>query len=361
MSALRLVVGLLLLTPGFAVAEPWLAVIEGQSCGTCHVAPSGGGMRNTYGNVYSRSLLPERTVSFNDEDPFIWTGEVFDVLRLGANLRGGWRDTEVDERQRISVSDLDRASVYAAIELFDDRFMIYADQEFAQGTDFNREAWARWKFGDSWYIRGGRMFLPYGLRLEDDSAWIRQVPGINFTTPDKGVEIGFDKGPWSAQFAVSNGTAGGDEIDSGKQYSLNAVYMRPGWRVGGSLNYNDSSFGDRELYSLYGGYRWRQVAFLGEISHIVDMGFPEGRRSQTATLLEANWRYKRGHNLKITYEHLDPDDTLPRDQQNRYGLVWEYFPIQYVQLRAGLREYEGIPQSDVQNRFERFIQLHLYF
>ena len=233
--------------PSIALAEPFLAVLEGQKCGTCHVSPSGGGMRNVYGNVYSRSLLPSKTIVADKEDPFIWTSEMFKIIKLGANVRGSWRDADIPNRSTESGTDIDRASVYLASEPIKDRLLIYADQEFGLGTNFNREAWARWSFNDSFYVRAGRMFLPHGLRLEDDTAWIRQIPGINFTTPDKGVELGLEKGAWSAQFAISNSTVGGNEIDSGKQYSFAATYVPPNWRVGGGLNYNDSSFGDREL------------------------------------------------------------------------------------------------------------------
>jgi hypothetical protein len=318
-------------------------------------------MRNVYGNIYSRALLPAKTIGEGKQDPFIWTGEMLKILKLGANIRGGWREADIPGRSTESSADIDRASVYFAIEPIKNRLLIYADQEFGQGTNFNRETWARWNFSDAFYVRAGRMFLPYGLRLEDDTAWIRQIPGINFTTPDKGVELGLEKGTWSAQFAVSNGTAGGKEIDNGKQYSLAATYVRPNWRVGGSLNYNDSSFGDRELYSVFAGLRRDNWAFLGELDFIVDMGFPEGRRSQFAALLEANWRYRKGQNLKFTYENLDPDDTIEEDQQNRWSVIWEVFPIQNLQIRAGLRIYDGIPQSSVQNRTERFAQIHLFF
>ena len=349
------------LVPATVSAEPYLAVLEGQSCGTCHVSPSGGGMRNVYGNVYSRSLLPVKTIGAENDDPFIWTGEILKILKLGANVRGSWRDVDIPHASTESTTDLDRASVYLAIEPIKDRLLIYADQEFGQGTNFNREAWARWSFNASIYVRAGRMFLPYGLRLEDDTAWIRQIPGINFTTPDKGVELGLEKGAWSAQFAVSNGTAGGDEIDSGKQYSLAATYVQPNWRVGGSLNYNDSSFGDRELYSIFAGLRRDNWGFLAEVDFIVDMGFPDGRRSQLAALLEANWRYRKGQNLKLTYEKLDPDDTVEEDHQNRWSVIWEVFPVQNLQFRAGLRVYDGIPQSNVQNRTEYFGQVHVFF
>jgi hypothetical protein len=338
-------IAILLLGPATVSAEPYLAVLEGQKCTTCHVSDSGGSMRNVYGNVYSRSLLPAKTLGADKEDPFIWTGEMLEHLKFGANVRGSWRDADIPNRSIDSELDIERASVYFAFEPVKDKLLLYIDEEYGQGTHFTREAWVRWRFNDKFYIRAGQLFLPFGWRLEDDSAYIRQIPGINFTTADDGYEIGYEDGPWSAQLAVSNGTAGGPEVDSGKQYSLSASYTKPDWRVGGSLNFNDSSFGDRELYSVYAGYRTGKFGWLAEVDFIVDMGFPEGRRSQLATLLEGNWRYRKGQNLKVTYEHLDPDDTIEEDQQNRYSVVWEVFPIQYLQFRAGIREYDGIPQS----------------
>ena len=52
---------------------------------------------------------------------------------------------------------------------------------------------------------------------------------------------------------------------------------------------------------------------------------------------------RKGHNLKVTYEFLEPDDDRGEDQQERYSLVWEYSPIQFVQSRVGFRSYNGIP------------------
>ena len=351
----------ILLAAAASNAEPYLAVFEGQKCNTCHVSDSGGGMRNVYGNVYSRTLLPAKTLGADNKDAFIWTGEMLTYLKLGANVRGSWRESDVPNQPSVSDTDIDSASVYFAIEPIKDRLLLYIDEEFGQGNNFTREAWVKWRFNEKFYIRAGQLFLPFGWRLEDDTAFIRQVPGINFATADDGVEIGLETGPWSAQFAVSDGTAGGPEVDSGKQYSLNTSYTVANWRVGGSLNFNDSSFGDRELYGAYAGWRRGNWALLGEIDYIVDMGFPEGRRNQIASLLEANWRFRQGHNLKLTYEYLDPDDTLDEDQQNRWSAVLEIIPIQYLQFRAGGRFYDGIPQSNVQNRTEYFAQIHAFF
>src|SRR5256886_16920607 len=65
-----------------------------------------------------------------------------------------------------------------------------------------------------------------------------------------------------------------------------------------------------------------------------------------ATLLEANWALARGHNLKVTGEYLDPNRRVPRDAQTRWSLLYELTPVQFVQLRAGERYSDGIPQLD---------------
>ena len=78
-------------------------------------------------------------------------------------------------------------------------------------------------------------------------------------------------------------------------------------------------------------------------------------------LAEANWEARKGHNLKLTYEHFDPDDDVSEDEQNRYSVVCEYFPFQFTQFRLGVREYDGIDQNDLQNQTEYFLELHGYF
>lgn len=43
------------------------------------------------------------------------------------------------------------------------------------------------------------------------------------------------------------------------------------------------------------------------------------------------------------------------------GLVWEYVPFQFVQLRVGARVYDGIPQNDQQNGKIYFAQENGFF
>ena len=74
-----------------------------------------------------------------------------------------------------------------------------------------------------------------GLRLEDDSAFTRTVPGINMDTPDTGIEVGWEAEKWSAQLALSNGSAGGPEVEPNpsRQRSESGRCSGLSWAPGG--------------------------------------------------------------------------------------------------------------------------------
>lgn len=343
-----------------AAAEPYMAVREGLKCATCHVNPSGGGMRTAYGDIYAQTRLPARTVDLGNAEP--WTGRVNRWFGVGGDWRGTASYTDIPSRDAQSAFETQELRAYVAATLLPDRLLLYADQRFAPGGGGNLESYARLSTQDGrYYLKAGQMYLPYGLRLEDDTAFIRQVPGINFTTPDNGVELGFEGGAWSAQLALSNGTAGASEQDQGKQASLSAIYMQPAWRLGGSFNFNDAEAGARRMQNVFAGLRTGPLVWLAEADYIVDESFSDGTRGLWAGLLETNWSWRQGQNLKLSSEYFDPDDEVDEDQQARYSLVWELTPVQFLQSRLGLRVYDGIPQNDLQNRRLLFWELHAFF
>lgn len=348
-----------LIVPETAHAEPYFAVREGLKCAACHVNPSGGGMRNAYGNVYAQTMLSERRIEVADLE--MWTGAINRYLAVGGNLRANGNYVDVPHSDAESEFDVEEMRVYGALSIVPDRLLLYVDERIAPGGSVNLEAYARLSTADQrWYVKAGQMYLPYGWRLEDDGAFIRQATGIGFATPDKGVEVGFETDKWSSQLAITNGTAGGPENDEGKQASFRTERIGSMWRLGASVNYNDADAGERQMQGLFAGLRTGPIAWLAEADYITDDSFAE-KRKLWAGLIEANWMYKKGHNLKLTAEYFDPDDDVDEDEQNRFSLVWEYFPVQFLQLRAGARIYDGIPQNDQQNRRLYFVQLHGYF
>lgn len=113
-----------------------------------------------------------------------------------------------------------RAQVYLEVKPFGDRFTLYLDERVAPGKAITREAYGLlWFASQSAYLKAGRIFVPFGLRIEDDSALIRQVSGVNFNSSEDGVEAGLEVGPWSASVAVTRDKAGGARTDRGKLVS----------------------------------------------------------------------------------------------------------------------------------------------
>jgi hypothetical protein len=239
---------------------------------------------------------------------------------------------------------------------------VYTDQQLSPGDRLTREAYALVTPANRKYtIKAGQFFLPFGLRLQDDTAFVRQRSGINFDTPDKGVELGLELPKWSAQAAFTDGTAGAGSVSGKDQTSLSAAYVQPRWRVGASLNLNDDPLGDRTMQALFAGWRTGPISWLAELDFIKD-DQPGGLdREIYATLIEGNWRIRKGHNLKASYEFLDPSDGVGEDEQERYSVVWEYSPIQLLQTRVGYRAYNGVPNIPVTNRDELFIEFHAFF
>jgi hypothetical protein len=369
---------LTLLLPGLwapAHAEPYLAVATGFKCSQCHVNPTGGGLRNTYGDVFAQTLLPAQHL---DTGTDTWSGAINRFVALGGDLRFDAQRTEVPHTQAVDAFQLQQARVYLEASVIPERLEVYVDEQVAPGGALNREAWVLyWSANHDWYLKGGQMYLPFGLRLQDQTAFILQTSGINMTTPDQGVELGWLKGHWDAQLAFTNGTAGGAATANGKQSSAQVSWVESWWRLGAAANYNASAqHGSRSAFALFAGLRTGPIAWLGQAELIDDStgantasggtntstaASTPGAVKMVATLVEGNWSPARGHNIKLTAEYLDPNRSVKNNGQTRYSLVYELTPIQFVQLRGGIRYGDGIPQVATEHTRLYFVELHGFF
>ncbi|MGH8208667.1 MAG: hypothetical protein ACREU6_03575, partial [Steroidobacteraceae bacterium] len=243
---------------------------------------------------------------------------------------------------------------YVQANVIPERLLVYVDEQVAPGGALNREAYGLyWSASHAWYVKAGQMYLPFGLRLQDQTAFIQTASGINMTTPDQGAEFGWERGHWDAQIDVSNGTAGGTSNDNGKQYSGQLSWVESSWRVGAAANFNNKSAGNRSSFALFGGLRTGPIEWLAQGELIDDKSIAAGTtvngQRQAATLVEANWAISGGNNLKITGEFFDPDRSVPNNAQTRWSAVYEWTPIQFAQIRGGVRYQNGIPQIDTQH------------
>jgi hypothetical protein len=347
--------GLTLSMARIASAEPYLAAQQGYRCVQCHVNPTGGGLRNDFGLVYAKTLLPANPLAGGADR---WSGKFFNHLRLGADARGSWTRTRVPGQQTVTDDGLDQLRVYADLEMYAERVAVVLDEHVSPGDRHELELYAR--AGDpskGWYLKGGRFYVPFGWRFQDSTTFVRGVSGMNMLSPDEGLELGFERTDWSAQLVASKGGVGsGGGI--GDRLIGQFVWVQSVWRAGGALAEVKSSAGKRDTLGLFGSWRSGKLTWLGEADLIHDDSFRPRARTLAALLGEANWNWRRGHNVKLTAEFYDADRAVANDGQTRLSLVYEYTPLPFIQLRAGVRQYDGIPQSPFQNRSFGFIELH---
>jgi hypothetical protein len=349
----------LLCAAQLAHAEPYLAVQLGLKCGQCHVNPTGGGLRTAFGDIFAQTVLPAQHLDTALDN---WTGQLGPYLRTGGDFRFDAAVTQVPHASSVQQFALEQTRVYLEADVIPNRLLAYVDEQVAPGGSLNREAYLMyWPATHDWYLKAGQMYLPFGLRLQDQTAFVLAATGINMTTPDQGVEFGWERGPWDAQLAVSNGTAGGAVSSNGKQYSTQLAFVESGWRIGIAANRNDQSAGAKTAYGVFGGLRTGPVAWLAQAEITDDQSIANGQGRQLATLLEANWLIARGHNLKLTDEFLNPNRAVPNGEETRLSLVYEFTPIQFAQIRAGVRRQDGIPQDNAEHQRLYFVELHGFF
>ena len=346
----------LLLDGAPALAEPYLAVEEGYKCSVCHVNATGGGLRNQFGIAYAKILVPAHGL---DDAITAWTGSLIDSVRIGGDLRAQWSSSAVPNSATVRQFELEQMRLYADVGIIPDRLDVYIDEQVAPNAAQNLEAYARFRSRAGWYLKGGQFYLPFGWRLQDQTAFVREVSGISMAMPQQGVELGLEQSAWSAQLDFTN-LPGAATAASGHQATGQSVYVQSSWRLGAAFSLTRSDAGNRHVLGVFAGIRTGPVAWLGEADLVRDASLPRGR-SLAAGLVEADWRVLRGHNLKITAEIRDPNRAVSEDQQVRYSVLYEYTPLPFLQLRAGYRRYRGIPQSNFQNRRSSFIELHGYF
>jgi hypothetical protein len=377
---LRLALAAVALSPGIALAEPYLAVQQGYKCIVCHVNPTGGGERSLFGDVCAENVMPATTLPAGVP---AWTGQVIqDLVRIGGDLRTDWSRTTQPHSPIQQQVGLEQVRLYADISVIPNKLGVYIDELIAPGAAQTMEAYARYGDTSNGYLKAGHFYVPFGWRLQDQSAFVRQVTGINMTAPDDGIELGLERPNWSGQLDATKGVANAGS-SSGYQVTGQLVRVQTAWRFGAAAAFTHTLSGDRQAYGVFAGLRTGPVAWLGEADLVHQAGGAAsttgaangtsgsnaGSAASTAIgavrkvplLGEMDWALHRGHNLKLTYEFYDPDLDVHNNQQTRWSAVYEYTPIPFLQARAGFRRYQGIPQSNAQNETLTFVEVHGFF
>ncbi len=384
------VVAALLLPLLPARAEPYLAVREGVKCSGCHSNLSGGGKRTDIVATHAKDLLhyPSFLGKFSNP-PEYFTGEINQYVGLGANLRvsntavfedlgaNGRVDNNKVFRGRLEENRLDvtQAVMYAELRLIPDKLLLYVDQRLQPQTD-NREAFALLKGVFPWkgFVKAGRMFLPYGLQLQDDGAFIRGGTngsvntGFSFNQQQAGVEIGVEPGPLSAMLAITDGPPGDRDVQvTGTLYTLfDELPVVRNVLAGVSFSRVGPPSTQTTLFGFYAGTNIERFSFLSEVDFREDENATTNGRSIGRFILygEVDYLAFDWLNIKAAIDYADDDGDLAsrgNDSENRISFGLEPFLNRFLQPRLFYRIGNGVKSRPDHNQNVLLAELNVFF
>lgn len=339
-------------------AEPYIAVRTGFKCSQCHMNGTGGGMRTPYGTVYSQyktlihsAARENASASFDPNlNPAISIGGNFRVEQVRSQeYKSGGKSAPGSDMMNYR-----EANVYANIELVKGFLSAYIDETVAPAPA-NREIFAIVSLPGNGWFKFGNMLLPYGYRIMDDQAFIRNIPNYNYNRSAVGYEAGWEPGPFSL---VAN--LGSENFSSVGSVIFNGLPVIRSIRLGGTYGspVRKKERRNNSTYGVFGGLTFGMFTLLGE------RDWTERDSVQSiADYFEIDFLPARGLNFKFVYEYLWPNRDIPRAQngRDRITLGAEPFVTQFFQIGLYYRANRWIPQALEANQDEWIGRLHVFF
>jgi len=387
----RLMLGVVVLTiAGPALAEPYFAVREGFKCSACHVNMTGGGKRTDLVSTHARDILhyPSFFGAFSNPPDF-FSGEINKYLGLGADVRASETAVFQNEgtngrvnndkvfRGRLETNSLSltETALYAELRLIPDYLTVYVDERVQPSTD-NREAFGlvHGFIPGNGYIKAGRMFLPYGLQLQDDTAFIRggangsANTGFSFNQQQAGFEIGFEPGPFTLVAAVTDGPPNDRDVQITTTASvlLTDLPVVHSILLGNSFSRVGPPGSETVLFGFFGGSNIERFTWLTEADFRSDKNqATNGKRQGTfIAYAEGDYLLFDWLNIKVTGDYADDDGDLSQradDSENRVGIGIEPFLNRFLQPRLFYRVSNGVQAKPTHNQNVLLAEMHFFF
>ncbi len=373
MRGLLLVIAVLVTAPSAARAYPQLQFsTDHVRCGECHFAPAGGGLLADYGREEAGDVI-----SRGGDGRFLhgrWTPPSW--LALGGDLRLAGLVHDQGDRQGITTAVFPmQADVYLRAAV--DAWSAYVNVGYRGATRpvmpslasrfVSREHYLMWRDDErGWYLRAGRFFAPYGLRLHEHTAYVRRFLGFNLLEEPYALSGGFadDRSELHVTaFAPDFVRAPIGPRGAG----VAAFYER---RVATTAAYGAQAkvtIGDADRRATGGAigklYLARpRVQLLAE-ADLVRQTFAQvdAPRWQLLGYLGAAWFPTRGLIAQLTLERWDQDLGVSGLARSAAGVHLQWFPTAHVELSLwGRVAMVGSGDDDGPLAKTLLLQLHYY-
>lgn len=369
-----------------ALAEPYMAVREGQRCSACHVNVTGGGKRTDLVTMHAKDVMRYPNFFEKLSKPVeAFGGDINQYLAIGADLRtsatlimqelgaDGTVSNNTAFRGRLDEVEIEvnEFNLYGDIRLIPDVLTLYVDQRFAPSTT-TREAWGMLRLPYNIFLKGGRMFLPYGLQLQDDFAFIRggrngsATTGFSFNQQQPAFEVGFEPDPFSIIAAVSEGPPGDRDVQvTTTAYGIvDDLPVVRNLLFGASFSRTGPPGVQTNVFGFFTGTNLGPFTYLGEVDFRYENSDATGDewRGTFIHYSELNYLAFGWLNTKVAFDYADDDGDISQradDSENRVSVGIEPFLSRFLQLRLFYRVSNGIESNPSHNQDLWIAELHL--
>lgn len=320
---------------GVAHAYPQYQLSKEQTCGSCHIAPVGGGLLNDYGE-----LTAEEESQWGGNPAFLHGAlELPDWLDVGGDLRfaggghtrgGGFGGAAFPMQAELYVNaghGAFSATAIAGITLEDET-----------PKPWSREHYLMWKQGDGdgAYVRAGRFMPVAGLRYPEHVFVTRRYGGTPLFGEVYGVNAGWLTPGLEAHLTAFVHDPLLDGIERGDGAAL-YVEKRFGNKAIGLVDRYTTSDVDTKLHGGVTGKLWLDGAklLLAAEGQAIRQDFKLDRgptRVQLVGQLLATYFVRPGLFVDVGLGHFDEDVAVADLDRDTVDVNVHWFPISHLEL-----------------------------
>ena len=369
-DSLHLIPAIMLLTASAAFALPRFALLTGMQCSNCHVNPTGGELRNSFGGSDfvddHLRMIPAHNSDLN------FNPQLNDNILIGGDVRFQYL---YDDHQKYTTFQSMEGSLYSLLRLFTstDLFVKYDFENNAY------EAYGKYAFnsGES-YLKVGAFSPSYGVRLDDHTAYTRGgnlgylqgIPQIGLIFVPDYRDLGVELGSRFGNFFVTADATNGDGFSNINFSSRKAFIGRAEYLAKSFVNFMIGASGYYTgVTRMYGGHigigAWDRLALLAEYDWAQSLPnvSPAGSRSNAA-FIEATYEITNGLYGMARLDYFKSYSSGP--EFTRYVFGVNIYPLPHLDLMPQIRfnsaNSAGAALAGVSPATtEALIQSHIYF
>jgi hypothetical protein len=346
-----------------AHALPRFASRTGAKCQSCHVNPTGGGMRQAFGAQYGRETLPvpEWSDEYEIED---FSATLTNFVGVGADLRTVFLYEQRPEKSSRNAFWQMQGDLYLNLRVAK-KISIYLDKGLYSGFEAFGLASILPANG---HIKVGKFVPGYGLKTDDHRSFIRQETGFSpeESRPERtGLEVGVAPGVLSILGGVYNSEEGfgfgpgNQKAVLGRVDGMFKLDEDLTLGVGANVYSAQSSTGEqRTFWGGMGMFSFGELTLTGE-ADLLKRDSAGVKVDGLVTFLEAAFIVTPGLDLKAGYEFFDPDVDVKDGSTSRINLGVEFFPLPGVELRPVYRFVLDDPEEIDNDEFQFIMHLYL--